>query len=316
MGCPHLCAFCNQRNISGISAAPAPEEVSEYLSATLSRERPEAVIAFYGGTFTAIPRLEQGKYLSAASEFITKGLASGIRLSTRPDEMDAEQAQFLKKYNVKTVELGVQSMDDSVLEKSGRGHTAADAVRAAKAVKDAGVELGIQLMTGLPGDSSEKFLNTVHEGVKLSPDFVRIYPALVVEGSELAEMWRRGDYAPLSLLEAVELCAQAVETFEAADIRVVRLGLQPGEELEKSLLAGPYHPAFGHLVRSKIALNNMLRALENYEGEAAEIVVNPRELSIYKGIRNANVRELEKSTGRKIKISAGDAAFGAFKIRP
>ncbi len=315
-GCPHLCAFCNQRNISGVSAAPAPEEVSEYLSDALSRERPEAVIAFYGGTFTAMPQPEQKKYLSVASGFISGGFAYGIRLSTRPDEIDAELARFLKEHNVKTVELGVQSLDDSVLEKSGRGHTGADAVRAAKAVKDAGMELGIQLMAGLPGDDRDKFLHTVHETVKMSPDFVRIYPVLVVEGSALADMWRRGEYAPLSLFEAVELCAQGVEIFEAAGIRVIRLGLQPGEDLEKSLLAGPYHPSFGHLVRSKIALDNMLRALENLEGEAVEIIVNPRELSIYKGIRAANVRELSRSTGKEIKITSGDAEPGTFKIRP
>ncbi len=314
-GCPHLCVFCNQKRISGTAGSPSPEDVREYLSGAFSSGRPATTIAFYGGTFTAMPGLEQKKYLSVASEFVSKGLASGIRLSTRPDEMDGERARFLKEHSVKTVELGVQSLDDSVLGKSGRGHTVGDAIRAAKVVKDAGLELGIQLMAGLPGDSREKFLHTVSETVRLSPDFVRIYPALVVDGSELADMWRRGEHVPLSLFEAVELCAQAVEMFESAGIRVIRLGLQPGEELEKSLLAGPYHPSFGHLVRSRIALRKMLAALENYEGDSAEIVVNPRELSVYKGIRNANVRELSRATGKKIKISAGDAAPGEFKIQ-
>ncbi|MHB8173146.1 MAG: elongator complex protein 3 [Nitrospirota bacterium] len=315
-GCRHLCVFCNQKNISGVSAAPSPEEVSEYLSGALSADRPDATIAFYGGTFTAIPTADQEEYLSVASGFIAKGFASGIRLSTRPDEMDDGRAQFLKGRNVRTVELGAQSLDDSVLEKSGRGHTAADVMRAAKAVRGAGLELGIQLMVGLPGDDREKFLHTVSETVKLAPDFVRIYPALVVEGSALADMWRRGEYVPLSLFEAVELCAEALEIFEAAGIRVIRLGLQPGEDLEKSLLAGPYHPSFGHLVRSRIALRKMLCALENIEGDSVEIFVNPRELSVYKGIRNANVRELEKTTGKEIKISAGGVVMGTFEIRP
>ena len=313
-GCPHLCVFCNQKNISGSSKAPSPEEVSSILSAALSANRPEAVIAYYGGTFTAIPWPEQEKYLTVASDFVSRGLSSGIRLSTRPDEIDAERARVLKEHNVKTVELGVQSIDDSVLDESGRGHTAADVILAANAVKDAGLELGIQLMAGLPGDDRGKFLHTVSETVKLAPHFVRIYPALVVEGSGLADMWRRGEYVPLSLFEAVELCAEAVETFDAAGIRVIRLGLQPGEDLERSLLAGPYHPSFGHLVRSRIALRKMQAALENYEGDSVEILVNPRELSIYKGIRSSNVKVLSRATGRKIKISAGDAAPGTFKI--
>ena len=156
MGCPHLCVFCNQKNISGASHAPSPEEVANYLDGSLSLDRPEAVIAFYGGTFTAIPLAEQEKYLSIAQRFMAEKRASGIRLSTRPDEMDAETARFLKERGVRTVELGVQSLDDGVLEKSGRGHTADDAIRAARTVKDAGLELGIQLMAGLPGDDQRE----------------------------------------------------------------------------------------------------------------------------------------------------------------
>ena len=197
---------------------------------------------------------------------------------------------------MRTVELGVQSLDDGVLKKSGRGHTAGDAIRAARTVKDAGLELGIQLMAGLPGDSKEKFLETVSGTARLMPHFVRIYPALVVEGSELADMWRRGEYTPLTLDEAVELCSEALEIFSAAGIRVIRLGLQPGEELEKSLLAGPYHPSFGHLVKSSIALKKMLKALEGFDGEAPQFIVNSRELSIYKGIGGENIRKIKAAT--------------------
>jgi histone acetyltransferase (RNA polymerase elongator complex component) len=316
LGCPHLCVFCNQRNISGASHAPSPEEVLNYLDASLSPEKPEAVIAFYGGTFTAIPLSEQEKYLSIARRFIAQKRASGIRLSTRPDGMDERVALFLKEHSVRTVELGVQSLDDGVLKKSGRGHTADDAAQAARMVKDAGLELGIQLMAGLPGDSKEKFLETVSGTARLKPHFVRIYPALVVDGSQLADLWRRGEYSPLSLDEAVELCAEALEIFEAAGIRVIRLGLQPGEELEKTLLAGPYHPSFGHLVKSRIALKKMLDALEDFEGDSAEIFVNPKELSIYKGIGSSNIKAVFSDTGKSIKISAGNAVPGTFKILP
>jgi histone acetyltransferase (RNA polymerase elongator complex component) len=316
MGCPHLCVFCNQRNISGASHAPSPEEVLNYLDASLSPEKPEAVIAFYGGTFTAIPLSVQEKYLSIAQRFIAQKRASGVRLSTRPDGMDERVALFLKEQGVRTVELGVQSLDDGVLEKSGRGHAAEDSMRAARRVKDAGLELGIQLMAGLPGDTKEKFLHTVSDTVKLAPDFVRIYPALVVEGSGLADMWRRGEYSPLTIDEAVELCAEALEIFGAAGIRVIRLGLQPGEELEKTYLAGPHHPAFGHLVKSNIALKKILKALEGFEGDTAEIYVNQKELSIYKGIGNSNINALFNATGKSIKISAGDAAPGTLKILP
>jgi histone acetyltransferase (RNA polymerase elongator complex component) len=316
MGCPHLCVFCNQKNISGASHAPSPEEVSNYLEGSLSHDTPNAVIAFYGGTFTAIPLALQEKYLSAAQRFIAGKRASGIRLSTRPDGMSEGVALFLKERGVRTVELGVQSLDDSVLKKSGRGHTADDAANAARIVKSAGLELGIQLMAGLPGDSKEKFLHTVSESVKLAPHFVRIYPALVVEGSGLADMWRRGEYTPLALDEAAELCSEALEIFDAAGIRVIRLGLQPGEELEKSLLAGPYHPSFGHLVKSNIALKKMLNALEGFGGGEARFIVNERDLSIYKGIGGGNVGRIKAATGRDASISPGDAAPGTFKIVP
>jgi histone acetyltransferase (RNA polymerase elongator complex component) len=316
MGCPHLCVFCNQKNISGASRPPSPDEAANYLDGSLSIDTPEAVIAFYGGTFTAIPLALQEKYLSVAQRFIAEKRASGIRLSTRPDGMSEGVALFLKERGVRTVELGVQSLDDTVLKKSGRGHTAADAALAARVVKEAGLELGIQLMAGLPGDSKEKFLHTVSETVKLAPHFVRIYPALVVEGSELADMWRSGEYSPLTLDEAVELCSEALEIFEAAGIKVIRLGLQPGEELEKSLLAGPYHPSFGHLVKSRLALKKMLKALEGFGGAAPRFMVNERELSIYKGIGGGNVGKIKAATGRDASISPGDAAPGTFKILP
>jgi histone acetyltransferase (RNA polymerase elongator complex component) len=292
-GCPHVCVFCNQNKISGSVNAPSPAEVRRYLAGHLSPDTRHATIAFYGGSFTGLPADEQAGYLDTASDFISKGHAAGIRLSTRPDMLDEEKIRYLKDRGVRTIELGVQSMDDNVLALSGRGHTSGDSVRASGLVKSSGIELGIQLMAGLPEDTAGKFIDTVKRVIEIEPSFVRIYPALVVEGSPLAALWRRGEYVPMELDEAVSLCAQAVKLFRKVGIKVVRLGLQPGRELEASLLAGPYHPAFGHLVESALALERMIEAIHGASNmDNVEFLVNPAELSVYKGIKGENIRKM------------------------
>lgn len=304
-GCPHRCVFCNQNSITGNTSAPSPDEVRRYLGHHLGPGTPHAVIAFYGGSFTNLPTGEQQGYLSVAGEFIGRGLACGIRLSTRPDCVDERVVSFLKANFVGTVELGVQSMDDGVLTASRRGHTAADSVKVAGHVKSAGLELGMQIMNGLPGDTRDKFMHTVEQVISLRPDFVRIYPALVVKGAPLEAVWKSGGYAPLRLDEAVEQCAGASVRFRKAGIRVVRMGLQPGRELEDALLAGPYHPAFGHLVESRLAYDRMSLALEGSSAGNVEFLVNPSELSVYKGIKSENVEKLGRfKKGLSLKITA------------
>lgn len=315
-GCPHQCVFCNQKKITAIEAAPTPEGVSQYLIRHLGPDTAHAAIAFYGGSFTGLPRHEQEGYLEAAGEFVRQGFARGIRLSTRPDYIDAETVSSLKSSGVTTVELGVQSLDGEVLRLSGRGHSANDSVRASRVIKECGLELGIQLMAGLPGDSEEKFQGTVEQTVAIAPSFVRIYPALVVEGSPLELFWRRGAYVPLPLDAAVAWCAKAVKKFKEAGIRVIRLGLQAGRELEGALLAGPYHPAFGHLVESELAYGRMAEALKGASGVLAEFRVNPRELSVFKGIRGVNASRLKETRGVDVSIKADpEVGEGGLELR-
>ena len=290
-GCPHQCVFCNQNKITGNDKPPSPAEVAEYLALHLGTVKSGAVVAFYGGSFTGLPRELQTEYLEAVGPFIKTGQVSGIRVSTRPDYIDEGALNLIKSLGVKTVELGVQSLEADVLRLSGRGHTAEDSLRASAFVKESGLELGIQLMAGLPGDSADKFIATVARVIEAAPAFVRIYPALVVKGAPLEAQWRRGGYKPLSLEAAVAQCAIAVKMFRAAGIKVIRLGLQPSKELEDALLAGPYHPSFGHLVESELAFERMSDAMAGTRTGKIEFLVNPRELSVYKGIKSYNIEK-------------------------
>jgi len=310
-GCALDCIFCNQNTITGNADVPSPAETSSYLEKSLRPDRPHAVIAFYGGSFTCMPREEQDAYLGAAQSFIARGMAAGTRLSTRPDCMDDATASYLKGLGVVTVELGVQSLSDDVLKASGRGHDAECSLSAVAAVRSAGLELGLQFMAGLPGDTPERFIATVNGVIAMKPDFVRIYPTLVVKGAPLEKLWARGGYSPLSLDEAVALCASAVKLLRDAGIKVIRLGLQPSRELEDALLAGPYHPAFGHLVESEIAYGRMAEALTDTNDKGPThrsaptnrmerhlfFTVNPSELSVYRGIKSANVERLRSLSG-------------------
>lgn len=267
-------------------------------------------VAFYGGSFTALPLAEQKAYLEAVRPFITSGRIANIRLSTRPDSITTEILAVLKWHGVSLIELGAQSMDDTVLMRSGRGHTSSDTRKACDLIKAQGFTLGLQLMPGLPGDTPETFQETVTQVVTLRPDFVRIYPALVIKETPLAELYRTGRYAPLSLDDAVLLCHNAVARFEQAGIEVIRVGLQPTAELERpgTIIAGPWHPAFRQLVDSSRFLEKMCALLS--AGEQTRTVtffVNPADLSSAIGQKRRNIHSIRDRYGMDAKIMANPA---------
>ncbi len=304
-GCPHQCVFCNQKNITGqtksADAASIPQKITEHLE-TGSPDEPVQV-AFYGGSFTALALETQRSYLESVRPFIQSGRITSIRLSTRPDCISSEVLALLKEHHVETIELGVQSMDDRVLTLSRRGHTSTDTAKAVKLLRHYDFKAGLQLMPGLPGDSAKRFVDTVDRAVALKPDFVRLYPALVIKDTPLEGLYRKGQYSPLSLDEAVSLCKAALMKFEQAGIEVIRIGLQPTEELEKpgTILAGPYHPAFRQLVESSLLLDRMNALLANVKPSCSAVtfLVHPRDLSAAVGQKRSNTTYLRNQFALK-----------------
>lgn len=299
LGCPQRCSFCEQNAITGANHAPppTPEDVlsaAEIAARSLGERRKEAEIAFFGGSFTAIRRDYMLALLSAAKEAADRYGFHGIRCSTRPDAVDSETLELLSAYGVTAIELGAQSMDDGVLQANRRGHTARDTAEAADLIRAGGFELGLQMMTGLYKSTAEGDLETARRLIALKPATMRIYPTLVLPGTELARLYDRGEYCPQSLEQAVELCAVLLEEFRRAGVRVIRLGLHASPELEKKRLAGPYHPAFRQLVESRVYLEQLLRVLEQSGPGEYVVEVDPRELSIALGQRKANLEELAR----------------------
>ncbi|MBU1710851.1 MAG: radical SAM protein [Proteobacteria bacterium] len=302
-GCPHRCVFCNQRHIAG-SAEPGensitPESITGEIKTWLERPRKNPLapvqVAFYGGSFTGIETLKQQEYLSAVQPFIASGRVASIRISTRPDYIDDRIVQFLKSYKVKIVELGVQSLDDRVLAQSGRGHTAKQVEDAVELLQHHGFSVGVQLMVGLPGETTKSLFEGVRQVIGMRPDFVRIYPVLIIGDTELEILYNQGRYAPLTLNRAVALTAKMKERFGRAAIRVVRMGLQPSVSLEKSVIAGPYHPAFGELVLSRIMFNKtraVLKGAEAGSGRQQGVHIASVDESIFRGPGNVSFKRL------------------------
>ena len=254
VGCPYVCTFCNQSRITGqfgishLTPGYIKETITEYVGSKRNDKFWE--VAFYGGSFTAIHKDLQHQLLAPASEMLKRRIIDGIRCSTRPDAVGDEAITLLQSYGVKTVELGVQSMNDGILVDAKRGHTAQDVVEAVARLKHRGMTVGVQLLPGLKGETWDSILETAIAVVKLKPDFVRIYPVLVIENTELADQYRAGEYEPLSTEQAIIYCAFLKAWFERHNIEVIRTGLQSTEELDSgnSLVAGPYEPAMGELV--------------------------------------------------------------------
>ncbi len=310
LGCPNQCIFCDQHKIAGQSLPPTPGEVA----AALARLDPQAAskpeAAFYGGSFTAIPRDMQISYLAAAKQALDEGRISGIRLSTRPDAVDETELALLKSYGVGTVELGVQSMTDEVLRIARRGHTAADSIAAVKRLKARGFVCGVQLMPGLPGETAESAVQGAARILSLKPDLLRIYPTVVVAGTECERMYRAGEFQPLTLEEAARICLDIKLLAEAAGTQVIRIGLQPTEELAREVAAGPYHPAFGALVQGLCWREKLLYALHRLP-QAAECFVNKRDIAPLVGYRRENLAYYPKG----LRIRGKDLPPGALLLR-
>lgn len=316
-GCPFDCVFCNQKTITGQSEGANPDMVTETIEEYLKTMPEWAAIetAFFGGSFTGIPIEEQNALMDRAVPYIKKGRIDGIRLSTRPDYIDEKILDNLKAHYVTTIELGVQSMDEEVLKRSNRGHSAEDVVRAAELIKSYGFSLGLQMMTGLPGDTPEKSIYTAERIIALEPQCVRIYPTLTIHGTYLEKMYERGEYVPETLEEAVELCKTLVLMFEKAGITVIRTGLQPTEEINEgaSVVAGPFHSAFGELVESAIYHDIISEKLIGMS-EDAVVYVNPREISKVCGNKRGNIKRLISEFGHDIAVK-GESSLKKREVR-
>ena len=318
MGCPHQCSFCNQKTISGSVRELTPAEVTETLNKAVSDgvDPHNTEIAFFGGSFTAIERNYMVSLLEATQPFIKTGMFSGIRISTRPDAIDHEVLNILKKYGVSAIELGAQSTDPDVLTKNRRGHTREDIFNSSRLIKEMGFSLGLQMMTGLLGDTDEKALQTCKDIIFLKPDTVRIYPTITLEGTHLGELYKAGEYKPQSLEDAVSLCGKLLKAFYDNHIRVIRLGLHSGGNVEEGYLAGPYHPAFGEMCQSRVYLENAVEKLKSLDAENKSITlyVNPTEISKMTGQKGANKEKL-RSMGYNVSVK-GDSTLKKYEIKP
>ena len=296
LGCPNDCVFCNQRRISGAQQPATAETVKEIMdkAAALPKNGVKRQLAFYGGSFTAIPVAEQTSLLAAAKFYLDSGDIDSVRLSTRPDAIDAAVLARLRKYGVETVELGAQSLDDQVLLLSGRGHTAQDVDAASRMIKSAGFKLILQMMTGLPGDTEDKCIATAKRIIALDPDGVRIYPTVIVRDTALYDLWQAGLYAEHTVEAAVEVCSKLLPLFDAAGIPVIRLGLNPTDELSGgAAVGGAYHSALGELVKARIMLRRAEQLLEGVEPKSRVTLSVPKvKLSQMIGQHRENVQRL------------------------
>ena len=307
LGCPNDCVFCNQRRISGSTAPATAVDVENAIknAAALPRTGAKRQLAFYGGSFTAIPTAEQESLLSAAYSHLLGGEIDSIRLSTRPDAIDAAVLARLRRYGVETIEIGAQSMDERVLLLAGRGHTAKDVENAARQIKEAGFRLILQMMTGLPGADDESSVETARRIIALEPDGVRIYPTVIVRDTALFDLWQAGRYAEHTVEDAVRVCARLLPMFEKAGIPVIRLGLNPTDDLSGgAAVGGAYHPALGELVKSRIMREKAEKLLAGtLPGSSVTLGVNKSRISQMTGQHRCNMEYLSgKFSLKELKV--------------
>ncbi|BBO76537.1 radical SAM protein [Desulfosarcina widdelii] len=324
LGCPHQCVFCSQPAITDTPRrCPTPDQIRQEVSRFLEYgKRPSSTvqISFFGGNFLGLKSSSILKLLEAAAEFVQNETVDSIRFSTRPDTVCEKRLELLTGFPVSTIELGVQSMHDRVLELAERGHRAADTIAAAERVKQRGYRLGLQMMVGLPGDSEDGAMETARRMAALAPDFVRIYPTLVLEGSPLADWFRSGRYRPMPLDACVTLVKRICLFFKARHIPVIRMGLQASDGLnaETGLVAGPYHPAFGHQVYAEIVLDAISAAIAKMAAPIPDpliIQAHPRMISRVQGLKKKNIFYLKQKFLLEKVLLVQDATLAKDHVR-
>jgi len=319
-GCPHQCVFCDQKTITGSSGLlPTEDELLRAVRAWRRTSQAESVeVAFYGGSFTLLTRQQQQGLLEPLQPLLNAGEVSSIRISTRPDAVDAETACFLRESGVSLVELGVQSMDDQMLESAGRGHTAQDTIDAFASLRAEDLHVGAQIMPGLPGDSARGAIASFRTLLSLQPDLLRIYPAVVLKGTELARMYQHGSYRPLSLEDAVAICKVMLQDAGRAGIPVIRVGLQPTDELssDATVVAGPYHPAFRQLAQGERWFDLLQLVTKEFSsGDRLTLYTSRAEVADVVGQKRTNIRRLAQLSGLSVAAVHADDSLSAGTIR-
>ena len=326
LGCPNSCTFCNQKTISGQAKQVTAKEVKETIEYYLSNFKDDnkyVEVAFFGGSFTGIEEEVQEELLQAAFEFIKQKKVNSIRISTRPDYIDKKILKRLKKYKVKTIELGVQSTNDYILARCQRGHTFEDVKKASKLIRRKHFILGHQMMVGLPESTKLDEINTTKSLIKLKPKIVRIYPVLVIKGTKLEEEYRNNEYIPLTVNQAVERCKEIVTLFNKKNIRVIRIGLQntntidePGHN-ESEVVAGPYHPAFRQLVESSMWYDSVVEEKKQFNTKVklVQVRANPVNINNIIGHKKENIEKLNQIYDVEVKVVADEKIKpGHFKV--
>ena len=304
LGCPNDCVFCNQKSISGQTKQVTKEDVKKIIEEHLKyiKEDSQVEVAFFGGSFTGIEEEKQIELLSTAYEYIKAKKVDSIRISTRPDYINREILKRLKKYKVKTIELGVQSANDYILKRAGRGHTFEDVKKASKLIRFYGFKLGHQMMVGLPESTKLDEINTAKQLIKLKPKMVRIYPVLVIKGTQLEKEYNEGKYKALTVVQAVEICKELVKMFTKKKIDVIRIGLQPTDTItdpqnkNSEVVAGPFHSAFRQLVESGMWYDVIVDKIKklNAKVKEVEVIVNPQDVNNVVGQRRENISNLKQ----------------------
>ncbi len=303
LACPFQCLYCDQRKISGKIDVASEDDILKTIHSHLKTipENSHVELGYFGGNFTGIPTADQQKYLNLVQPFLKDGSIQNIRLSTRPDYINKEVLELLKKYRVGTVELGAQSMDDEVLKKSRRGHTVEDTLKASKLIRAYQMNLGLQMMIGLPGDTKEKTIFTARKIIEEKAENTRIYPTLVIKGTKLADLYKDDKYQALTMDEAIDWTADILRVFEKSNVKIMRIGLHPSEGLlnGSDLIAGPFHQSFKELVLTEI-WRKKLDSIE-YDGDFLKISVNPKELNHAIGYGSKNKLMLQEKF-KKVKF--------------
>lgn len=309
LGCRDRCIYCDQDTITDIGQ----EELRVRIAQSLSHDRGPFEVGLYGGNIFGIEPKALRRLFSCFEDY--RDNITNFRISTKPVPLDRETIEVLKENRVATIELGIPSFNDRILETLNRRHTAGDLRLTFSRLTAEGFQIALQTMVGLPGETMEDIKETAENIIRLTPCYIRIYPLVFLKQTPLASMYETQQFIPITFEEAVRRTLFIYLRALQHNIKTVKMGLTDNEVIKERIIGGFYHPAFGFLVKSA-ALYLAVKAKIAEGGFSGEVTVclNNRDTPHLLGHKRSNLMAFQRA-GLSITLEKTDIPPGTFLLR-
>lgn len=302
------CTYCHQGYITDISEV----DLRARIDGTLSGRSEPCEVGLFGGNIFGIEPAALERIFSFFDNY--RHVINAFRISTKPLPLHEETIAILKQNGVAIIELGMPTFNDAILAAVNRGHTTEDLFYANDRLSNEGFRIALQFMVGLPGETQVDIYRTTENMIRLKPVYVRVYPLVVLRGTELYDLYKNGSFVPDNfdniLYRAIFIYLNALK----AGIDVANIGLTANKPIGAAVAGGFYHPAYGFLVQSRafrLAIEYKIKKLSNRH--KVTVIIHRNDIPLLVGYKRENLA-MFASSGTTLRWEASGDVRGSFDL--